>query len=183
MPGVPHPSLFSSEGWETTNLRPASFPVEFSHHAEGSRSLSRVRRIPRSNLQLFSKTAPVSPTRGLSGLRARTRIGSSKLRICSHRICVDARACPPACRRAPCFVTGNRHPSPETEDLKEAEERWRDSFLATAVLRLQRAFRVEASGKVEIHAPQPGKAWTRGEAGRLAMVQFSALRNGKNRHG
>jgi putative transposase len=35
----------------------------------------------------------------------------------------------------------------------------------------------------QIYAPQPGKTGTGGEAGRLVVVQFSALRDRESRHG
>src|SRR5665213_260657 len=66
---------------------------------------------------------------------------------------------------------------------RKLKKGWRSSVLAAAILRLQCAQRIEARGKAAIHAPQPGQARSCGEAGRLAMVQLSALRNGEDRHG
>jgi len=80
-------------------------------------------------------------------------------------------------------VPGNRAASPEIANFKETEAARGDSVLAAAILRLQPAQRVESRGRTAIHAPQPGQARSCGEAGRLAMVQLSALRNGEDERG
>ena len=80
---VPHPSLFSSEGWEATNLRSpflsahhpepmsVTFEINFLCDAEGACSLPEDRSIPLSNVQLLSKTAAPDQGWSLYGFRAR----------------------------------------------------------------------------------------------------------------
>src|ERR1039458_1806454 len=155
--------------------------INFFCNARGSCSIPEVRRLPLSHLQLLSKAA--GRGRSLHDLRARARKRAPAIRICRCRLCSDARACSFARGRARGVVPGNRASNPETANFKETEAGRGDSVLTAAILRLQRAQRVEARGKAAIHAPQPGQARSCGQAGRLAMVQLSALRNGEDERG
>ena len=127
--------------------------INFFCNARGSCSIPEVRRLPLSHLQLLSKAA--GRGRSLHDLRARARKRAPAIRICRCRLCSDARACSFARGRARGVVPGNRAASPEIANFKKTEKGWRSSVLAAAILRLQRAQRVEARGKAAIHASQP----------------------------
>lgn len=99
------------------------------------------------------------------------------LRTRCRRIRAPARARSSAPGRAAQHIARNNPAAVATEHIKKAEQN-RRPVLAAPLLRLQRVERREEAGEAPPYSSQPGQAWTGRKIGRLALVQFSSLRDG-----
>ncbi len=90
----------------------------------------------------------------------------------------DARACSSSSGRAAGFVLVDRVAGTQTEHLTATKATGGRALLAKALLRFQCSLRVQATGKVTLHAQQSGAERAGDETGRLALVELRALCDG-----
>jgi hypothetical protein len=128
--------------------------VDFPNRAQKSDPLSPLRAVSFTHFQLLSKTAAAGQGQGLLSVRAGTGSCPSPLWLDRRRTRPHAGACPSAHQRATSLHTGGRHAGLEAANINKAQERHDNSFLAAALLRLQRIYCGQDNRKAEVHASQ-----------------------------
>lgn len=149
-------------------------------NAHGTPPLPADRRSTLPDVQLLSPVATPRHGGSARSVRVGARTHAAAIRVCCEGLCRNAGARASAGERtAPRVARVGTQGAQAFRDV--AQER--TAILAGALLRLQCVDRGKGDREAEVYSPQSCETGTRDDARRLAVVELSALRDGRGGRG